>query len=259
MIFNYCLYGDISPTYTGDVSIELYDRTLTNVYSKIYNTDDSTYQFNLGDRDLFGINYKLYEGCSCVITIGNKYYKIKLTEDFLHEYNIDLNEVMSPSSSIASDSDNLLETIRIVTDKLILREIDQNIYSYFEVKNNSNEIVYSSNEELNWVPRETGNYNIIHRIYNSSNLEISESIININILENYIETQSIDYVYYSKRDKIIQIELPDYVLNTVILTDGFYKENNKLYGKLNNLKQVELIYSRGKIIIKPQIGDILDY
>ena len=39
----------------------------------------------------------------------------------------------------------------------------------------------------------------------------------------------------------------------------YYIENNKIYGKLNSLKQVEMLYSRGKIIIKPQIGDILDY
>ena len=141
---------------------------------------------------------------------------------------------------------------------MILRITDENLYSYFEVSKDSN-IVYTNNETLDWVPRESGNYKILHRVYNRSNLDVSERIINIEILENYIETKSINYVYYSKRDKIIQIELPDYVLGTVILDYGFYIENNKLYGKLGEYKSIKLLYSRGKIIIKPQIGDILDY
>lgn len=259
MIFNYCIYGDILPSYTGDVTITVYDNTLTEIYSKTIFIENE-YQFNLGDRDLFDINYKLRKGSTAIITVDNKFYKIKLSEDFLHNYDIDLDEIKIPTATTAEDFDDLLETFRIVTDKLVLREFDDNVYSYFEVINTSNlDIVYYSNEELNWIPREHGNYNILHRLYNSSNLEVSESIININIFENYIETMSIDYIYYSKRDKIIQIELPEYVLNTVILKDTFYIANNKLYGKLTNLKPIELLYSRGKIIVKPQIGDILDY
>ena len=257
MIFNYCIYGDILPSYSGEIKITVYDNTITEIYSKTIVVQDE-YQFNLGDRDLFDINHKLKSGSTVVITILDKYYIIKLTENFLHKYDIDLNEIKIPSDTVASDNDNLLETIRILTDKLILRTTDNNLYSYFEVSKDTN-IVYSGNIELDWVPRESGNYNILHRVYNSSNLEVSESIINIEILENYIETKSIDYVYYSKRDKIIQIELPEYVLNTVLLTNGFYIENNKLYGKLDKYKSIELLYSRGKIIIKPQIGDILDY
>lgn len=257
MIFNYCIYGDILPSYSGEVKITVYDNTITEIYSKTL-TVENEYQFNLGDRDLFNINHKLKHGSTAVITILDKYYIIKLTENFLHKYDIDLNEIKNPSDTVASDNDNLLETIRILTDKLILRITDNNLYSYFEVSKDAN-IVYSGNIELDWVPRESGNYNILHRVYNSSNLEVSESIINIEILENYIETKSIDYVYYSKRDKIVQIELPEYVLNTVLLTNGFYIENNKLYGKLDKYKSIELLYSRGKIIIKPQIGDILDY
>lgn len=259
MIFNYCIYGDILPSYAGEIKITAYDNTLTEVFSKSYNVVDM-YQFNLGDRDIFDINYKLKPGSTVVLTLDNKFYNVKLTEDFLHNFNIDLNDTKTASSSRAVDSDNLLETLRIVTDKLILRETDVNIYSYFEVRKAlMDEIVYFGNEELNWIPKETGNYNILHRVNNISNLEVSESIININILENYIETNSIDYIFYSKRDKIIQIELPDYVRNTIILTNGFYIENNKIYGKLNSLKPIEMIYSRGKIIVKPQIGDILDY
>ena len=257
MIFNYCIYGDILPSYSGEVKITVYDNTITEIYSKTIVVQDD-YQFNLGDRDLFDINHKLKNGSTVVITISDKYYIIKLTENFLHKYDIDLNEIKIPSGTVASDNDDLLETIRILTDKLILRITDENLYSYFEVSKDSN-IVYTNNETLDWVPRESGNYNILHRVYNSSNLDVSESIINIEILENYIETKSIDYVYYSKRDKIIQIELPDYVLGTVILDYGFYIENNKLYGKLGMYKSIELLYSRGKIIIKPQIGDILDY
>lgn len=260
MIFNYCIYGNVLPNYSGEIRITAYDNTLTEVFSKSYNIIDE-YQFNLGDRDLFDINYKLRPGSTVVLTLGNKFYKIKLTKDFLHNFDINLNETQTISTSIASDSDNLLETLRIVTDKLILRETDVNIYSYYEVRKGliPNELVYSGNEELNWIPKENGNYNILHRVYNSSNLQVSESIININILENYIETNSIDYIYYCKRDKIIRIELPDYVKNTIILSNGFYIENGNIYGKLTTLKNVELLYSRGKIIIKPQIGDILDY
>ena len=257
MIFNYCIYGDILPSYSGEVKITVYDNTITEIYSKTIVVQDE-YQFNLGDRDLFDINHKLKNGSTVVITISDKYYIIKLTENFLHKYDIDLNEIKISSNTVASDNDDLLETIRILTDKLILRITDNNLYSYFEVSKDSN-IVYTNNETLDWVPRESGNYNILHRVYNSSNLDVSESIINIEILENYIETKSIDYVYYSKRDKIIQIELPDYVLGAVILDYGFYIENNKLYGKLGMYKSIELLYSRGKIIIKPQIGDILDY
>lgn len=258
MIFNYCIYGDILPSYSGEVKITVYDNTITEIYSKTIEVQNE-YQFNLGDRDLFDINHKLKDGSTVVISIIDKYYIIKLTENFLHKYDIDLNEVKIPSDTVASDNDTLLETIRILTDKLILRITDNNLYSYFEVKDVNSEIVYTNNETLDWIPRESGNYNILHRVYNSSNLEVSESIINIEILENYIETNSIDYVYYSKRDKIVQIELPDYVLGTVILDNGFYIENNKLYGKIDKYKSVELLYSRGKIIIKPQIGDILDY
>lgn len=258
MIFNYCIYGDILPSYSGEVKITVYDNTITEIYSKTIEVQNE-YQFNLGDRDLFDINHKLKDGSTVVISILDKYYIIKLTENFLHKYDIDLNEIKMPSDTVASDNDSLLETIRILTDKLILRITDNNLYSYFEVKDVNSEIVYSNNETLEWIPRESGNYNILHRVYNSSNLGVSESIINIEILENYIETNSIDYVYYSKRDKIVQIELPDYVLGTVILDNGFYIENNKLYGKIDKYKSVELLYSRGKIIIKPQIGDILDY
>ena len=257
MIFNYCIYGDILPNYAGNITINVYDNTLTEIYTKTISVENE-YQFNLGDRDLFDINYKLRNGSSTVITLDNKYYKIQLSEEDIHKFDIDLNISNTPSTSRASDSDSLLETWRVLTDKLVLREIDPNIYSYYEVQKDAVK-VYDSNIELNWIPRENGNYNIIHRVYNSSNLEVSESIININILENYIETNSIDYIFYSKRDKIIQIELPDYVRNTIMLTNGFYIENNKIYGKLNSLKQVEMLYSRGKIIIKPQIGDILDY
>lgn len=257
MIFNYCIYGDILPNYSGNITINIYDNTLTEIYTKTLNIENE-YQFNLGDRDLFDINYKLRNGSSAVITLDNKYYKVLLSEDFMHNFDIDLNIAQTPSISKAEDSDSLLNTLRVITDKLVLKEIDTNIYSYYEVQKDSVK-VYDSNVELNWIPRENGNYNIIHRVYNSSNLEVSESIININILENYIETNSIDYVYYAKRDKIIQIELPDYVVNTIILSNGFYIENNKILGKLNSLNQVEMLYSRGKIIIKPQIGDILDY
>ena len=151
-----------------------------------------------------------------------------------------------------------LNTIRIITDKIILREINDNIYGYYEVRK-LDEKVYFSNDELNWVPKESGNYDILHRVLNKSNQEVSESIINVDVLENYVEVNSVDYVFYSKKGKIIQIELPNYVLGTTILEHNFYIENNKLYGKLDSLKSVELNYSRGKIIVKPQIGDILDY
>ena len=257
MIFNYCIYGDILPNYSGNITINIYDNTLTEIYTKTLNIENE-YQFNLGDRDLFDINYKLRNGSSAVITLDNKYYKVLLSEDFMHNFDIDLNIAQTPSISKAEDSDSLLNTLRVITDKLVLKEIDTNIYSYYEVQKDSVK-VYDSNVELNWIPRENGNYNIIHRVYNSSNLEVSESIININILENYIETNTIDYIFYSTRDKVIQIELPSYVVNTIILNNGFYIENNKILGKLNSLNQVEMLYSRGKIIIKPQIGDILDY
>ncbi len=257
MIFNYCIYGDILPLYSGEIKITIYDNTITEVYTKTL-TVENEYQFNLGDRDLFGINYNLRNGSTAVISLQGKYFPIILGENYLHRFDINLNTLMSPTNSIASDSDNLLKTVRIITDKLILREIDNNLYSYFEVSKDTN-IVYSGNIELNWVPRESGNYNILHRVYNSSNLEVSESVINIDILENYVEVNSINYIYYCKRDKIIQIELPEYVLDTVLLTNGFYIENKKLYGKLVDFNIIELLYSRGKIIIKPQIGDILDY
>ncbi len=257
MIFNYCIYGDILPNYTGNVSITVYDNTLTEIYSKTILCEDS-YQFNLGDRELFDINYSMRAGSTAVITINNKYYQINLSENFLHNYNIDLNKTMIETDTVASDSNELLQTFRIITDKLFLKEPDINTYSYFEVLKDT-ELIYNSNKELHWIPKNDGNYNIIHRMYNSSNLEVSESIININILENYIETASIDYIFYSKRDKIIQLELPDYVTNTLILSNGFYIENKKVLGKLSALNSIELLYSRGKVIIKPQIGDILDY
>ena len=89
MIFNYCIYGDILPNYSGEIKITAYDNTLTEVFSKSYNIIDE-YQFNLGDRDLFDINYKLRPGSTIVLTLGNKFYKVKLTEDFLHNFDIDL-------------------------------------------------------------------------------------------------------------------------------------------------------------------------
>lgn len=279
MIFNYCIYGDVLSSYVGPISITVYNNSLTKIFSKTIQVDttvDSEYQFNLGDRDLFGINHNLISGSTAVITVDNipnKYYFLPIsvsTHDLMQvshifKFDIDLNVNNIPTNTTSEDSKELLETVRILTDKIILDVVDTNMYSYFEVSDINSDIVYSDNI-MNWVPRVTGNYNILIRQYNSSEINvptnesgISETIVNINILENYVETNSIDYVFYSKRNKIIKIEVPDYVINTVLLTNGFYIENNKIFGKLSSLNSIELIYSRGKIIIKPQIGDILDY
>ena len=279
MIFNYCIYGDVLSSYVGPISITVYNNSLTKIFSKTIQIDttvDSEYQFNLGDRDLFGINHNLISGSTAVITVDsipNKYYFLPIsvsTHDLMQvshilKFDIDLNVNNIPTNTTSEDSKELLETVRILTDKIILDVVDTNMYSYFEVSDINNDIVYNDNI-MNWVPRVTGNYNILIRQYNSSEINvptnesgISETIVNIDILENYVETNSIDYVFYSKRNKIIKIEVPDYVINTVLLTNGFYIENNKIFGKLPSLNDVELIYSRGKIIIKPQIGDILDY
>ena len=110
MIFNYCIYGDITPNYQGEVILNLYDSNLVDSYTKTYESTDSKYQFNLGDRDLFNINHLLLDGSSVVISVNDKFYFLKLDlSKQIVEFNIDLNETQSKDSSIASDSDNLLE------------------------------------------------------------------------------------------------------------------------------------------------------
>ena len=65
MIFNYCIYGDILPPYSGEVKITVYDNTISEIYSKTIVVQDE-YQFNLGDRDLFDINHKLKNGSTFI-------------------------------------------------------------------------------------------------------------------------------------------------------------------------------------------------
>ena len=44
-----------------------------------------------------------------------------------------------------------------------------------------------------------------------------------------------------------------------MLEPGWYYENGKLYGKHSKLTPLEMDYYNGKVVIKTQVGDILDY
>jgi hypothetical protein len=257
MIFNYCIYGEVLGGYTGDITLTYYDNTITEILTKTYNVTDSTYQFHLGDSDMLTMNHVLKHGSSIVLTIDGVYFDNIVLElgKFVHKHDIDINTTPDYTNNIISGTYDIK---RVVSDKYYLEEEDLNLYSYFSVVKDD-ELIYESNFIFDWIPKEDGTYTITQRGYNRSNNIVNEKVTTLDILENYTEVESIDYIFYTKRNKILKIELPSYVKETLVLEDGWYFEGEILYGKINNLLGVNLMYSRGYVRIKPQIGDIIDY
>lgn len=256
MIYNYCIYGELQG-YSGPISIEWYSKDLLEYKVKTVQCDN-IFQFNLGDRDLCDLNHLPKQGETIRIYIDNVYSKnFVLDNNDIMEVFIDLNDY-NETDNLANANNTL---VRVLTDKYIIEEDNEEIYSYFKVEKNSILIQEGNGTRLDFIPKESGDYVITQRGYNSSeiNPDIIEKVMNISVLENYTETNSIDYVYWIKKKKIVKLELPEYVRSTMLLPNGFYVENNVIYGIHDRLAPLVIPYSRGSVIIKSQVGDILDY
>jgi hypothetical protein len=173
MIFNHCIYGNINKT-VGYLRIKYYSYNLDFTVQKDTFIENGTYQFNLGDSDLLGLNYSLNKGDICIIEYHNttkEYSEIIQINDYITNHNI---IVSTFSENTDSANFNVSESLVKTTNHKIT-EVSTNLYNYFEIKDLTlNEIKYSSNSsELYFVPVHSNLYRILQKSINNSTSIIS--------------------------------------------------------------------------------------
>jgi hypothetical protein len=260
LIYNQTIYGDITTNgvtpYVGDMTILVWNYDFSFSASKTI-TVSGEYQFNLGDSDLFGASHN-YTGFETVIiqttplTFSNR---VKLPSSSCINYDIDISGHVDVTAEANMDTDRKV----ITADVLLLTEYEDAMYNYFSVELDG-EILHEANGSFTrFYPEQDGEYTITQKGVNVTTGVYSEKVSTVTLFDGLITLDSLDYIFYTKKNIIIQIELPDFVINTLILESNWYFENGKLIGKNTGLSSTVMPYSKGKVIVKTQIGDIVDY
>jgi len=251
----------VDPIVDSVVGIKYIKYDFSQVLEKEYTNTTGAYQFNLGDSDMLTLSTASCKDDVVILTneiddtIG---YSEKLVLDGTnyHEHHI------VDDGSLVTDTDDTAaedESINIQVKAIVLREYSVSLYSYYSVEYDG-ELVYEINDdELVYLPVNTGEHIVTQRAVNKTTGVISDTIWTIDVLQARSEIESIDYVFYSKKKKVLRCELPSYVTDTLVLAPDWYYENGLLIGRTNKLTKLEMDYFNGKVIIKGYIGDILDF
>lgn len=182
MIFNYTIYGNINRT-SGYLTLKYFSYDLDYSVQKDFLIDSSgTYQFNLGDTDLLGLNYNVSKGDVCII----EYYDS--TKEFsglvqidpldnITEYNINVSSLIETTDIASfSISESLVKTTNHKVTQI------GSLYNYFSIKDLTEDKVLSENnsEEFYFVPVQSHLYSVKQKAlnYTSSNITEKEYIFN---------------------------------------------------------------------------------
>jgi len=266
MIFNTCIYGTVKDSddnliVDSKVDMKYVSYDFSKVIEKEFVNTTGAYQFNLGDSDILTLNTKA--DSRDVVVISNvvddevTYSAKEVVGDRLF---IEHNMIDSGSNSTTTDeasSDDVSKTS--VTKVIHLVDSQVSLYSYYKVEFDDVVIYEQNGSELYFRPKVLGEHKITQSAINSTTGDISSKEYTIDVLQTENQFVSLDYIYYTKRKKVIRIELPQFVKDSLILADGFYYEGNLLIGKVESLKSVVMEYYNGKVILKSYLGDILDY
>jgi len=265
IVYNQTIYGEVNPLYPRPCKVKIliwnYDFSFSS--EKQIPFLDSTqidYQFNLGDRDLFGTNHQwtgyetiivqVLDGLDAVLYSA----RIPLTRDcnILH----DIVFGAPPSSSNVPNA--ILKPYYITADMLFIEEEQVDIYSYFHVELAGVVLESGHGSFLRFMPTVDGEYTIAQRGVNILNGLYQERIQTITLYDGLITSDSIDYIFYTKRSVVIQIELPQWVTDTLILEPNWVFQDGLLIGTNNKLNSTTMSWAKGKVIVKTQVGDITD-
>jgi len=266
MIHNTCIYGTVKDTDDNlitdtTVKMKYISYNFENIIEKEYENKIGTYQFNLGDSDVLTFAEDHHIGDVVIITNetnGTITYsnKVILKREYFIEHNIVDEGSVTVIDDEANNEDNSKTT---VVKAIILEELSDVLYSYYSVKIDD-ELVYECNgPKLIYKPTQDGEHKVTQYAVNKTTGDITSKELTIDVLQTEWITKSLDYIFYTKRKKILRCELPKFVTDTLILADGWYYENGKLMGKHDKLGQLEMEYYNGKVIVKTYIGDIIDY
>jgi len=188
MVFNYTIYGSITNSDENEITSDIYmdstyyDNTLTSSVTKSYIiiADDPSYQINLGDRDILGIQGKISDKDLVLIEIySDKDKTDKIYSDYVilnYSDNILNNDIILGYIS-NSDEANLDVYENIV--KVAIQNIEEkseNLYNYFIAKNeDTDEVLKKSNESFVFVPTVSGSYAIYQTSLNKNGSLSSKS------------------------------------------------------------------------------------
>jgi len=267
MINNTCIYGTVTdgvdPIVDSTVRLRYVKYDFSVVLDKEWDNTTGAYQFHLGDADMLTLNTGSYKDDVVIISNTNNGNsdatysdKLVLGEDRYYELDIVDDGSLVIDSEEASADD---ESTNTIARSIILNETSESLYSYYEVSVDG-EVVHGEDcSRLVYNPAVVGEHKVVHSAVNSTTAEISVVEYTIDVQQSRVEIESIDYVFYSKRKKVLRAELPQHVKDTLILADGWYYEGGMLMGKHEKLGQLEMDYYNGKVIVKGYIGDIIDY
>ena len=266
MINNTCIYGRVLDG--NDELIE--DSTVTMKYvrwdfsqvlEKEWENTTGAYQFNLGDTDMLTLAEKSMVGDVVILRNeidGEVGYSQKLVLGLDRYYEWDIID----DGSLVEDEDEAAgidESTNVVAKALIVNELSESLYSYYSVEVDGEKVWEGDVRRLEYIPKVTGDHKVVHWAVNATTGEISSEEYTFDVQVSGVELESVDYIYYHKRKKVVRCDLPQHVKDTLILADGWYYEAGLLMGKKDNLGQLEMDYYNGKVIIRTYIGDILDY
>jgi len=262
MIHNTCIYGTVkdgSDTIITNTTVNMkyvkYD--FSNVLEQDYDNQTGAYQFNLGDSNLLTLSEDTNKDDVVIISNDDTYSaRIVFDGNNYYEHNIIDDGSLVQNSDEAQAQD---ESTNTIVKSIIMHELSSSLYTYFEVLFNDERVYGADTHRLIYTPKELGEHIIRQWSINDTTGVVSSIDTTIDVQQTGNEIQSIDYVFYSKRKKILRAELPQHVTDTLILAQDWYYEGGLLIGKHSKLGQLEMDYYNGKVIIKGYIGDIIDY
>lgn len=261
MINNTCIYGLVTdgtnPVTDTIVGMTYISYNFDTIIEKLYDNTTGAYQFNLGDSDLLTLSKASLKNDVVILTNEDTYStKLVLTSEVYQEFDIVDDGTLVVDAEEAAGVD---ESTNVVVMAIILQEYGQSLYNYYSVVVGE-ELRYETNDaELEYLPVELGEHIVTQKAVNETSGVISEVVHTIDVLQAEIRVGSIDYTFYAKKKKVIRVELPQTVRDTLVLETGWYYEGDKLIGKTQSLHEVRMSYYNGEVIIKSHIGDIIDY
>lgn len=231
----------------------------------VLNSDptDSSFQFNLGDGALFGPGHTFtgYETILLQVIANsdgtrNSAVRVPLTSKCSIKFDL----TFSGATPINGLNPNALAENKVITANVLqITEAELNIYSYFHVEKDGIVLEDGHGQFLQYIPKEDGNYRVVQRGVNVTTGDYQEKVSNFTLYDGLVTLDSLDYVFYIKKGIWNQFELPQFVIDTLVLASGWYYENGKLIGRNPTLNTTLMPYAKGRVYVKTQVGDIVDY
>lgn len=263
MINNTCVYGQAPSTHSRVVATYL-NYSFEVIKEKEYTCKDGSYQFHLGDTDMLTLAVSATNGDSLVLQSFDENDVLEHSSTYVIEnlgcinrYDLDAGVGVDESA----DEAGMVDTSTNLEAQVLkfIEEDSSVLYSYFKIELEGLIVSEGNGADIRYVPVLNGEYVVTQKAVNSTTGVITEKITTVTVLGANTDVDSIDYVYYGKKGKVLQIELASYITGSLILADGWYYEQGKLLGKVTKLAPTEMNYARGKVIVKSQVGDIADY